>query len=143
MKRMLMLLVVLAACGGPKGGATPAPAAPEPAEETQAAGFAKPTEWKQENGMLVLPGPVTFETGTANLTAEAEEALVTIQSYLEAKPDITMMRIEGHTPWMGAEGQELSERRAMAVTAWLVGHGIHCKRLLSVGFGENKPKFGR
>jgi OOP family OmpA-OmpF porin len=142
MKRMVTILAtVLAACG-PKGGAAPAAEAPQPAETEAAAGVEKPTEWKLEGMTLVLPGPVTFEGETEVLAADAEAALVTMQSYLEAKADITMMRIEGHVRGMGEAGQGLSERRALAVTAWLVGKGIACGRLLPVGFGEHKPAFG-
>ena len=37
---------------------------------------------------------------------------------------------------------DLSQRRAMAVSQWLVGKGIDCKRLLPVGFGQMKPIAG-
>jgi OOP family OmpA-OmpF porin len=33
----------------------------------------------------------------------------------------------------------LSEKRAMAVARWLVGHGVACGRVIPVGFGQTKP----
>ncbi len=60
---------------------------------------------------------------------------------LVARPDITLMRIEGHTDGDGnaSDSQALSEKRAMAVTRWLVGAGVDCHRLIAVGFGGSKP----
>ena len=139
----------LVGCGDKRGGAATTPAPPdepvatEPAEaEAAAPAFARPTSFQIEDNALVLPGPVRFETGTATLHADAEPALVTIQAYLEDKSYITTMRIEGHVRDGGASAQALSEARALAVTAWLVAHGVDCQRLLPVGFGDTKPRFG-
>jgi OOP family OmpA-OmpF porin len=51
------------------------------------------------------------------------------------------MRIEGHTDNRGvrASNQKLSEARAFAVAKWLVSHGIDCKRVLPLGFGDTEP----
>jgi OOP family OmpA-OmpF porin len=97
---------------------------------------AKPT-FKLEGHELVLPSPIAFQKGTDTLTAESTPALEHLRAYLEAKSYISLMRIEGH----GAEAssQALSEKRALAVTRWLVEKGVDCKRLLPVGFGNNKP----
>lgn len=90
---------------------------------------------------LSLPVPVTFKTGSAELTPESLPALEHVKAYLEAKSFITMMRIEVHTDAAGDErkNQTLSEQRALSVGRWLVEHGIDCKRLLCTGFGSNKP----
>jgi OOP family OmpA-OmpF porin len=110
----------------------PEPVAPKPATKV---------EFKQENGHLALPGPVVFETGKAVLKPESDTVLDVVKQYLEAKPDITLLRVEGHTDNVGvaADNQKLSEERAMAVARWLVGKGIACKRLIPVGFGDTKP----
>lgn len=110
---------------------------PEPPKEEP-----KPTkEFKVENGRLMLPGPVVFETNSDVLKPESDAVLQIVKDYLDAKQNISLLRIEGHTDSDGADAanQTLSEKRAMSVARWLVAKGIKCDRLLPVGFGESKP----
>jgi OmpA-OmpF porin, OOP family len=99
---------------------------------------AKPT-FKLEGSELVLPSPITFKSGSDTLTEESTPALEYVRAYLEAKSYISALRIEGHTDADGADSQSLSEKRALAVTRWLVEKGVDCKRLVPVGFGNTKP----
>ena len=96
---------------------------------------------KMENGKLVLDNPVTFETGSAELTDEGKEALKPVKEFLTQKDYISTLRVEGHTDNSGVESnnQKLSEQRALAICKWLVENGIDCKRLIAVGFGGTKP----
>ena len=112
------------------------PEAPKPEEKPK-----QKMKFEVENGALKLPGPVVFETGKAVLKPESDAVLDVVRQYLEAKPEITLLRVEGHTDNVGiaADNQKLSEARSMAVVQWLVGKGIACKRLLPVGFGQDKP----
>jgi OOP family OmpA-OmpF porin len=124
----------------PKPEAKPEPpVAPKPEEKPKPA----PTkmEFKQESGHLALPGPVLFETGKAVLKPESDAVLDIVRQYLEAKPDITLLRIEGFTDNVGiaADNLKLSQDRSMAVARWLIGKGIACKRLVPVGFGQENP----
>jgi len=114
------------------------PDAPKPEAKPEAK---PPMNFEVENGALKLPGPVEFETGKAVLKPESDPVLDIVRQYLEAKPQITLLRIEGHTDNVGiaADNQKLSEARSMAVAQWLVGKGIACKRLLPTGFGQDKP----
>ena len=91
-------------------------------------------------GVVELPGAITFETGTANLKPESASVLQLVQQYLEAKPQVTKLRIEGHTDSEGQleDNQVLSEQRSLSVSRWLVSKGIDCKRLVPVGFGESQ-----
>jgi len=118
--------------------APPPPAPPPPAAPKQRA---KTTSFEFVNGALKLPGPVVFETGSDKLNPVSDNVLDVVDDYLMAKPDITLLRIEGHTDSDGRadKNQELSEKRAMSVARWLVGHGIACNRLIPVGFGQTKP----
>lgn len=115
----------------------------KPAEEPPPA--AKPklqfTPPPVENGQLKLPGPVVFESGKDILKPESDEVLSIVKQYLDAKPEVTLMRIEGHTDSDGDDksNQTLSELRSLAVAKWLVAKGTDCKRLIPVGFGETKP----
>lgn len=113
----------------PVEGAEPvdAPVAPAPA----------PVSYELDGNRLKLPGPIVFAAGQAEFAGPSEVALVHIRGYLAAKEYITRMRIEAHVA--GPDAQALSERRALAVARWLVGQGIDCKRLIPVGFGDNKP----
>ncbi len=108
-----------------------------------AAGPPRPpaTTFALENGRLALPGPVAFRPGTDRLAPEAAAALFHVLDFLAAKPDVTLLRIEGHVAGTGdtAAGQARSEARALAAARWLVRHGADPKRLLPVGFGDTKP----
>jgi OOP family OmpA-OmpF porin len=96
---------------------------------------------KMENGKLMLENPVTFKTGSAELTDDGKEALKPVKEFLQQKTYVTMMRVEGHTDNLAEEttNQKLSEQRALAICKWLVENGIDCKRLIAVGFGSTKP----
>ena len=116
----------------------PPPNAPPPpprAKRTPVANF------EFVNGALKLPGPVVFETGSDKLSPVSDEVLMVVADYLSAKPDITLLRIEGHTDSDGAKAgnQTLSEKRSLSVARWLVAVGVACHRLIPVGFGQDKP----
>ena len=100
-----------------------------------------PEPWRLEGHDVVLSSPVTFETSSATLTADASPALDAIKAYLDAKSYISTLRIEGHVAEGGdpTANQALTEQRALAVSRALVARGVDCKRLLPVGFGSNKP----
>lgn len=139
--------VVKASGSARAGGEEPKPA-PAPKPTATATAAPKPEEkpapklnFETENGALKLPGPVVFETGKAVLKPESDAVLDIVRQYLEAKPQITLLRIEGHTDNVGiaADNQRLSEARSMAVAQWLIAKGTNCKRLIPVGFGQDKP----
>ncbi len=99
------------------------------------------TRYTLEGGLLVLPSPITFKTGTDTLEPASDPALAYIQGFLTARQDVTLVRIESHTDPTGSESanQALTEKRAMAVARWLVAKGIACKRVIPTGFGSTKP----
>jgi OOP family OmpA-OmpF porin len=99
---------------------------------------AKPApSFKLEGMRLVLPSPITFQPGTDTLTEESTPALEYVRAYLDAKSYITSLRIEGHSE--EADSLALTGKRALAVARWLVAKGVDCKRLVPVGFGDEKP----
>lgn len=97
--------------------------------------------FKMKGDELELPGAIVYETNSDVIKPESEPVLQIVHDYLDQEDDITMLRIEGHTDSDGADAAnlDLSKRRAMSVSRWLVGKGISCKRLMPVGFGETKP----
>jgi outer membrane protein OmpA-like peptidoglycan-associated protein len=85
---------------------------------------------------------VTFASGSALLTPEAERALAPLGRALSSQELAGFrFRIEGHTDTVGdaASNQALSERRAAAVRDYLVARfGVSAERLVPVGMGETQ-----
>jgi len=135
----LSSLLALAAC------AELPPPRPVPTHDVQP----KPPAWYPEapwtaegaDGRVYLQGKVVFDSGRATLRPESLRVLNDLLAYLNANPEITRLRVEGHTdPRAGEDyNQKLSERRALAVADWLVDRGIDHDRLLAVAFGEVRP----
>lgn len=98
-------------------------------------------QYKLEGNNLVLPSPIIFKTGSDHIAEESEKMLGYLKTYLESKPSVTLLRIEGHVADAKSVelAQSLSEKRALAVAKALVKLGVDCKRLLPVGFGSTKP----
>ncbi len=90
-------------------------------------------------GVLRLRG-VNFGFDKADIRPEDEVLLDEAARMLEMCSS-KRVRIEGHTDSTGPEAynQGLSQRRAQAVTSYLVGKGISRGRLEPVGRGEAEP----
>jgi outer membrane protein OmpA-like peptidoglycan-associated protein/outer membrane protein W len=88
---------------------------------------------------MVLTG-VTFETASAILTAQSSEVLDKVAAVLRQRPQSTA-EIHGYTDNRGSDAynQKLSERRAAAVVAYLMEHGIPGAHLSSKGLGKSNP----
>lgn len=99
------------------------------------------TSFQMDDNALKLPGAVIFETASDKISPVSYEVLEVVHDYLDAKPDISLLRIEGHTDSDGSarDNQTLSEKRALSVARWLVARGVACERLIPVGFGQSKP----
>ncbi len=99
--------------------------------------------FKKKKNEIELPAPVPFKTASAELDEEAGagEILTIVKEYMEQNPDVTLLRIEGHTDSDGDDTSNnlLSKARAASVSKWLVDNGIKCSRLYPVGFGESRP----
>lgn len=95
-----------------------------------------------ENNQLKLNGTVQFKTGSDKLEKASDSLLMQVKNFLDSKPYISLLRVEGHTaPGNETNNQLLSEKRALAICRWLVAKGVDSKRLLPVGFGSTKPAF--
>ncbi|NUP06557.1 MAG: OmpA family protein [Polyangiaceae bacterium] len=98
---------------------------------------------KKIGNQLDLPAPLPFKTGSAEPDIEGgfDEVMEEVRKYMVANPDTTLLRIEGHTDSDGDDAMnlQLSKDRATTATLWLISHNIDCKRLMPVGFGEEKP----
>ncbi len=83
---------------------------------------------------------VFFATGSAKLLAKSNSKLDEVVAILNENPTYKVA-VDGHTDNTGKEdkNQILSENRAAAVKAYLVGKGIAESRLTSTGYGQGTP----
>jgi outer membrane protein OmpA-like peptidoglycan-associated protein len=90
---------------------------------------------------LELKEKVFFDTARATIKAESNSLLDEAAAVLKAHPEVKKVVIEGHTDSRGdaAKNLKLSEARARAVKAYLVGQGVEAERLDAKGFGQTRP----
>lgn len=91
---------------------------------------------------VYVEGKVVFQTDKAILRPESEKVLDQLLKFLQEHPEVTRLRVEGHTDSTASDeyNQELSAKRSLAVCDWLVDKGVDHIRLVAVGFGESKPR---
>jgi len=122
----------------PPPAAVPA-AAPPPAATTPPPAPAPAPAVPRKSEEVVLRG-VNFATASAKLTPQSlkvlDEAVDTIKQCACSK-----VEIRGYTDSVGKPeyNQKLSERRANAVMAYFVDHGIAAGMLSAEGLGESNP----
>lgn len=96
-----------------------------------------------EEGIVVeFADAVLFATGQSTLNAGARTNLDKLTIILNRYSD-TNLEIDGHTDNVGsdASNQALSERRADAVSSYLMTSGIARNRITTRGKGEMVPKY--
>jgi outer membrane protein OmpA-like peptidoglycan-associated protein len=84
---------------------------------------------------------VLFDEDQTVLRESAKEGLQQVIELLRAYPT-NVLRISGHTDTTGGDlyNQDLSERRAQAVAAYLIEQGgIAQSRITVTGHGKNRP----
>lgn len=84
---------------------------------------------------------VYFDTNRATIQGRSFDVLNQVASVMKANPQITRLRVEGHTDSRGRDeyNEELSQRRADAVQTYLEGRGVAPERLEAKGYGEATP----
>jgi outer membrane protein OmpA-like peptidoglycan-associated protein len=94
-----------------------------------------------EEGELIVFQQVLFELNGATILTESLPDMEAVRVVLVQHPEMTKVRIEGHTDSLGqdAANLELSQRRAAAVAQWLIEHGVEATRLDAYGCGEQHP----
>jgi outer membrane protein OmpA-like peptidoglycan-associated protein len=99
-----------------------------------------PYDALMDTGRFTTRG-IHFGINEASLRPESTPVLNQLVELLEDHADLTRVVIEGHTDNAGddAYNQSLSERRAAAVKAYLVGNGLASERIDAVGLGETQP----
>lgn len=123
---------------------TPAPVEePKPVEAPPSKPIRALGKAKIDGNEIKIPGKIHFETNKAALKEDKEtkEILQTVADVLKENPQITKLRIEGHTDDSGTSelNHTLSQARADAVIEWLAKNGVDKSRLDGKGFGEDRP----
>lgn len=102
------------------------------------------TTWREVECALVeyQALPINWNLNSATLTSKAKNLIDTRLLPLLAQNPGVKLEIASHTDSRGnaASNQDLSERRAQAVTNYLISKGINNSLLVANGFGERRLK---
>ncbi len=98
-----------------------------------------------ESDRIEIDEQVHFDLNLATIRPESHGLLDEVAGILLEHPEVTRVRIEGHTDDKGPArfNQKLSEERAESVRRYLIGKGVAPERLRSVGFGPTRPLHDR
>ena len=90
--------------------------------------------------ILTMPQDILFAVDSFTVAPVLRDDLFKVASSLQKYPDTTV-RVVGHTDSDGAASynQQLSERRANAVTDVLMEGGVPFSRIRAIGRGEDQP----
>ncbi len=97
-------------------------------------------ERRGEDIRLIMPGNITFATGSAAIESGFYSVLDSVSKVL-MKFDRTQLAVDGFTDDRGSFefNQNLSEQRARSVAQYLQGQGISGARIVAQGYGERYP----
>jgi outer membrane protein OmpA-like peptidoglycan-associated protein len=95
-----------------------------------------------EGIVIEFDSKVLFGFDRSDISNPARKSLDDLTRVLQKYPD-TDIEIQGHTDDRGSQdyNANLSEKRAMAVSAYLENRGVNRSRILTVGYGEEAPKY--
>ena len=90
--------------------------------------------------VITMSGGVLFASAKDTLLPAAQDKLAQVAEALKNQGDHKIL-VEGHTDSQGsdASNQLLSERRAQAVTTFLVSRGVSASQIRGEGLGETRP----
>ena len=83
-----------------------------------------------------------FDLGKAVIKPESYKLLLAIALFVNERPFLTKIEIQGHTDRQGSRiyNKRLSQQRAKAVKKFLVEEGsVDAERLQSMGYGFEQP----
>jgi len=133
--------LVGAGVGGLAGGAIGAYQDRQEAElRRQMAGTGVDVVRQGDNITLNMPGSITFGFDKSDVQPQFYPVLDNVANTLR-QYDQTVIEVAGHTDNVGSDAynQDLSQRRADAVAAYLGTRGIARDRMMTIGAGKTRP----
>ncbi|MBL9021587.1 MAG: OmpA family protein [Myxococcales bacterium] len=93
-----------------------------------------------DNEIIILE-QVQFDFGKATIKKESDPLLDSVAQVLKEHPEILKVEVQGHTDSKGSKNvnTKLSQDRATAVQKALEKRGVESSRLVSKGYGPEKP----
>jgi outer membrane protein OmpA-like peptidoglycan-associated protein/opacity protein-like surface antigen len=93
------------------------------------------------NDKLQILDSVYFQLNKAIIETRSYPLLDNVAKIITDHPEISLVRVEGHTDSQGDDvsNMKLSQARAEAVRDYLTKKGVASNRLKPIGFGETKP----
>jgi OOP family OmpA-OmpF porin len=123
--------------------APPPPPPPPPQPGPPPTVVAVPTNLDLVGAQLNIKTDIEFDVGKYNIrdTPLSQKTLGAVLAILNAAPQVSRIRVEGHTDSDGnsADNMVLSLNRAKAVVQWLQDHGIPGTRLSVAGCAAKDP----
>jgi len=101
----------------------------------------KPSKVRVTKTKIEILEKVFFKTGKADIKSKSYPLLREVAAVIVQHPQITRIRVEGHTDSRGPAryNRKLSQARAESVRDFLVEAGVAPERLEAKGYGEDKP----
>jgi OOP family OmpA-OmpF porin len=139
----LALAVTMTACKARVQVQAKTPTPEPPKQEEPKPEPMKAAEEPKQGEQIVLPDMIEFELNDARIkeTDKTLAALGKLADVMKKHPNITKLRIEGHTDSSGKarRNERLSKARADAVAKWLAENGVEASRLTTIGWGARHP----
>ena len=104
----------------------------------------KPKRVEVKQDRIDVTETIQFDPSSSRISDDSHGLLDEIAAVIAKHPEITRIRVEGHTDNTGdaPHNLNLSKKRAAAVVKYLVEKGIEASRLVPEGFGQTKPIAG-
>lgn len=91
------------------------------------------------DGLAGLPAIIRFPPRSARLDPAARRTIVALAAMLTDRPDLALVRLEGHAERHEPNPEQLALARARAVARELVRRGVAAPRVSSAGWGARRP----
>lgn len=101
----------------------------------------KLAEGKFLYSVVMTDSSVTFKSGKAALSPEAQTGLATMATQLKTENQNVYLEIQGHTDSVGSAkaNDKIGAARAEAVRSYLAKQGVPVSRMSTISYGEDAP----
>jgi outer membrane protein OmpA-like peptidoglycan-associated protein len=100
-----------------------------------------PADVIYSDGKISTVRNIEFRVNSAEIDPESHKIVNQVALVLKAHPEISHVKVEGHTDDTGApeHNQRLSQARANSVKRYLISRGVSANRISAKGYGSSKP----